>query len=95
MIGLNMNKPQVGYGSSNDGNTARKFFENYDITSKITGIDVELLRRCDILRAVNSKHQINPEKFEVWKELTSTVHKVLQHGRHILESNIPLLGELK
>lgn len=107
--GLNIDKPLSGYGNTNDGNTARRFFKNYEITSKITGIDMELLRRINIiLMAINSKHKINPEKFGKycldiikqlitlypWKDMTPTVHKVLRHGEVIIAFNILPLGEL-
>ncbi|KAI8118466.1 hypothetical protein CVS40_9879 [Lucilia cuprina] len=59
-MGLNIDKPLPSCGSTNDGNTARKFFRDFEITSKITGIDKELLRRVNtILMALNSKHKIN------------------------------------
>lgn len=36
-LGLLVNKPKQNFGSTNDGNTARKFFNNVDIVSEITG----------------------------------------------------------
>ncbi|GBP08413.1 hypothetical protein EVAR_71984_1 [Eumeta japonica] len=33
--GLNIDQPLVGYGSTNDGNTARRFFKYYEETSKL------------------------------------------------------------
>ena len=108
-MGLNIDKPLSSCGSTNDGNTARRFFRDFEITSKITGIDKELLRRVNtILMALNSKHKINGNRFgeytsEIskllvslypWRELTPTVHKVLCHGQIIIESNILPLGEL-
>ena len=35
-LGLIVDKPKPGYGNSNDGNTARRFFENADVSSSIT-----------------------------------------------------------
>lgn len=107
--GLNIDKPLASYGSTNDGNTARRFFNDFETTSQITGINEELLRRINIiLMALNSKHKINATKFgkyveEItilllklypWREMTPTVHKVLCHGQIIIESNILPLGEL-
>lgn len=107
--GLNIDKPLPNCGSTNDGNTARRFFRDYETTSQITGINMELLRRVNIiLMAVNSKQNINGSKFGVyaeeiskllvtlypWKDMTPTVHKVLCHGKIIIESNILPLGEL-
>lgn len=107
--GLNIDKPLASSGNTNDGNTARRFFRDFETTSKITGIDKELLRKVNIiLMAVNSKHKVNSSKFGIyaeeitqllvslyaWKEMTPTVHKVLCHGKIIIESNILPLGEL-
>lgn len=107
--GLNVDKPLVGYGNTNDGNTARRFFKDYEITSKITGIDMELLRKINIiLMAINSKNKVNAEKFGKyclgiskhlielypWKDMTPTVHKVLRHGDIIIAFHILPLGEL-
>jgi len=41
---LIVDKPKVGgCGTSNDGNTARKFFNNPELSSKITGLDEHLI----------------------------------------------------
>ncbi len=34
-----------GSGTSNDGNTARRFFKNPALSASITGIDEDLIRR--------------------------------------------------
>nr|CAI5842174.1 unnamed protein product [Callosobruchus analis] len=44
-MGLIVDKPKPGYGSSNDGNTARRFFENAEISSTIKDIEVEVIKR--------------------------------------------------
>lgn len=44
-LGLNIDKPKQGLGNTNDGNTARRFFENSGVTSSITGIDENILVR--------------------------------------------------
>ena len=108
-LGLIIDKPLHGYGSSNDGNTARRFFENPELTSSITGIDLNILKRFKIiLAAINSKKQINADKFKIfayetkellnitypWKSMTPTIHKVLAHGKEIIENSILPLGEL-
>ena len=43
-LGLIIDTPKQGFGNTNDGNTARRFFEYPDITSAITGIDVDILK---------------------------------------------------
>ncbi|CAH1990612.1 unnamed protein product [Acanthoscelides obtectus] len=40
-LSLVVDKPKPGYGSSNDGNTARIFFHNPQTSSDITGVDRE------------------------------------------------------
>lgn len=108
-LGLIIDKPLHCYGSSNDGNTARRFFENPELTSSITGIDINILKRFKIILAtINSKKQINVDKFEMfayetkellntmypWKSMTPTIHRVLAHGKEIIENSMLPLGEL-
>lgn len=56
----------LGFGSSNDGNTSRRFFSDIDETSRITKVNSDVLRRfATILAALNTtKTLINPDKFE-------------------------------
>ena len=76
-LGLIVDKPKTGgCGTSNDGNTARIFFRNSEISSEITGIDVTAIQKCStILKAMSSGCNINIENFknyalEIAKELT-------------------------
>jgi len=48
-LGLIIDVSKQGCGTSNDGNTARTFFKNYEIVSKITGIDKELVKRTYVI----------------------------------------------
>ena len=41
-LSLPVDSPKQGYGNNNDGNTARRFFENSQVSSEITGTDVEI-----------------------------------------------------
>lgn len=108
-LGLIVDRPLQGYGSSNDGNTARRFFEDPETTSLITGINENLLKRFKIiLSVINSKKTINVDKFQIfasetkrniidlypWRPMTPTVHKVLDHGKAIIENSMLPLGEL-
>jgi hypothetical protein len=43
--GLIIDVPKQGSGNSNDGNTARRFFADPEMTASITGIDVNLIKR--------------------------------------------------
>lgn len=91
-----------GYGTTNDGNTARRFFEFPEKTAAITGLDEELIRRfAVILQAITSGETINNTKFKDytektaekyvklynWYYMSSTVHTVLLHGAEIIASN--------
>lgn len=40
MLGIQVDKPKQGFGSTNTGNVARKFFDNIDVVSEVTGIDL-------------------------------------------------------
>lgn len=42
-----------GFGSTNDGNTARKFFSNPEIVSQVTGVDTELINYFSVILQVN------------------------------------------
>lgn len=37
-LSILVNKPEQSYGNTNDGNTSRKFFNNVEVVSEITGI---------------------------------------------------------
>lgn len=108
-FGLIIDQVMFGYGSSNTGNTARRFFDDPETTSIITCIDQDLVRRFKIILAViNSKKEINAEKFQIyanktkellstkyyWRPITPTVHKILAHGKDVIQHSILPLGEL-
>ncbi|KAK4876302.1 hypothetical protein RN001_012724 [Aquatica leii] len=42
-MGLLVDKPKPAYGTTNDGNTTRKFFSNPVLSSEITGTEKELI----------------------------------------------------
>lgn len=100
ILGLHIDKPRQGSGNSNDGNTARRFFQNYECSAEITGVDVELIKKIYIiLQTMSSGLSINPHKFgqytlEIaqlyvskynWYHMPSSVHKILIHGGIIIE----------
>lgn len=63
-MGLLVDVVKQGWGSSNDGNTARAFFSNPQVSADITGIDVQLIKKFHIiLQVISSSHKIDPEKF--------------------------------
>lgn len=58
--------------NTNDGNTARKFFENPVKTAEIIGLDVSLIKRfAIILQAIASDEQIEPKKFDNFAKETA------------------------
>lgn len=108
-LSLIVDKPKPGFGNSNDGNVARKFFQNHTVSSCITNIDPELIRRIYIiLQAISSGYKINSEKFEQycfetaclyvklypWMPMTPTLHKILIHGSVIVREALLPIGML-
>lgn len=108
-MGLNIDTVKQGAGNTNDGNMARRFFADPDITAEITGVNVDLIRRFSvILQAINSKANIDAEKFGAycndttdlylslysWYYMPNTVHKVLIHGSLIISTATLPIGML-
>lgn len=44
-MGLLVDIPKSGYGTTNDGNTVRRFFKNPHLTTTITDVDEPLIFR--------------------------------------------------
>eukprot|EP00734_Pompholyxophrys_sp_LG126_P000280 Pompholyxophrys_sp_v1_NODE_85_length_2191_cov_13.368446.p1 type:complete len:611 gc:universal NODE_85_length_2191_cov_13.368446:242-2074(+) len=100
-LGLVVMRPRPGGGTSNTGNTARRFFENPALTASCTGLDENIIWRFKIiLNAINaSGHEIDPEKFRQftdhtfnnlmqlysWYMMPSAIHKLLIHGWQIIK----------
>ncbi|EFN88660.1 hypothetical protein EAI_08004, partial [Harpegnathos saltator] len=97
-IGLIVDKPKHGHGSSNDGNTARRFFADSETTSEIIGVDKRLIVRFSIiLQALACGRPVDPSKFEAfaletaqlyvslypWYYMPLTVHKIHLHGTDV------------
>ena len=65
ILGLKVDQPRAGSGSTNDGNTARRFFRKSADVAAITGLDELLIRRFRILlKALSSKSKIDVALFE-------------------------------
>lgn len=105
--GLLVDFVKQGYGSSNDGNTAARFFEEYPLVAEITGLNEELLKRFNIiLQAVSSGFTINVERFSAytretaelyvslynWYPMPASVHKLLIHAHAIIDSYSIAIG---
>ena len=99
-LGINVDKPAQGAGTTNSGNTARRFFETPELVSQVIGVDKELISRFGvILTALNSGLEINPEKYKTyalataqlyvtkyqWYYMPVLVHKMLLHGAEVIE----------
>lgn len=109
-LGLRVDHPKPGgSGTSNDGNTARTFFNREDISSEITGLDREIINRFGIvLKTISSGFTINTQAFEYyarktaehfislypWYYMPASVHKVLIHGSTIISSAILPIGQM-
>lgn len=108
-MGLLVDVPKAGYGNTNDGNTSRRFFQNAECSSRITGIDINLINRFKvILEVISSGHEIDHQKFDDyaqdtaklyvglygWHPMSPTVHKILMHGAQVIAEAILPIGQL-
>lgn len=99
--GLLVDVVKQGFGTSNDGNTATRFFEQYTLVATVTGLNEELLKRFNIiLQTVSSGFDINVERFSTytretaelyvslynWYPMPASVHKLLIHAHEIIDS---------
>lgn len=107
--GLLIDMPKANFGNTNDGNTSRRFFDNPELASDITGINFELIYRLKvILQAISSGHEIDSEKYDMyaydtaklyveqygWHLMTPTMHKILIHGSQIIKTSLLPIGQL-
>jgi hypothetical protein len=108
-LGLLVDIPKPNFGTTNDGNTARRFFANYEIVSQVTGIDTHLIKRFGvILKTLSSGCSINAVAFREystetarlfielypWYYMPSSVHRILIHGADIIQAAILPIGML-
>jgi len=99
--GLRVDFPNPLGGNSNDGNTARRAFDDIDVLVDILGLDRQMLINFKrILVALTCQLPIISEKFGdlcretavifhnkySWYFMPCTLHKILAHGREIMES---------
>lgn len=100
-MGLLIDIPKPGFGTTNDGNTARRFFRQPSLVASITGIDENLIERFSVLlRTMSSGYAVNIEAFRVyaretaekyvelysWYYMPSSIHKILIHGADIIKA---------
>lgn len=108
-LGLIVDKPKPGYGSTNDGNTARIFFQNPQLSAEITGLSKELIIKFHtVIRVLVSGFKIKIDTFKDllnetrtlylnlygWYYMPSSVHKVLVHGCEIIDFFELPIGQL-
>jgi hypothetical protein len=99
-MGLLVDIVKQGFGTTNDGNTARRFFRDYKNTAEITTVDENLIKRfAVILQAISSGKNIDIGKFRSycrdtaqlyislypWYYMPSSIHKLLIHGADICQ----------
>lgn len=98
--GLHIDIVKQGAGTTNDGNTARRFFRDFKTSARITGLNEDLIERFYvILQTIASGEHVNVSKFSQfcqetadnyvrlypWYYMPSSVHKLLMHGANIIE----------
>lgn len=108
-LSLIVDRPKPGFGNSNDGNSARTFFQNFEKSAEITQLDLQLIKRFYIiLQTISSGFKINNVKFHTfcqdtasryvnlypWMPMTPTVHKILIHGPAIINHALLPIGQL-
>lgn len=108
-MGLIIDRVKQGSGTSNDGNTARRFFGFPEKTAAITALDEQLVRRIGvILQAISSGESIDTHKFQEYARATSeryvelydwyyipaTLHKILIHCADIANVSVIPIGKL-
>lgn len=108
-MGIRVDAVQQGTGSSNVGNTSRRFFSNPQVVADITGVKEELIDRFRIiLQIITCGQRINTSKFKnfawdtaklfveqySWYYMPVTVHKILIHGKDIMDAALLPIGLL-
>lgn len=96
-----------GKGTTHDGNTARRFFENTTLSAEITGINEVLISRCaTILKVLSCGSAVNANAFKTYAIDTArlyvseyswyptSVHKVLIHGSDVISVALLPIGIL-
>ena len=108
-MGLLVGVVLQGKGTTHDGNTSRRFFENYGTSSSITGINHDLIFRCNvILKVMSCGFEVDTVAFKTyaldtarlyvreygWYPMPAAVHRVLIHGADIISVALLPIGML-
>ncbi|GFR30567.1 dna-mediated transposase [Trichonephila clavata] len=106
---LLVDAPKPGFGTSNDGNTARAFFRNPEIVSSITGIDEIIIKKLHVvLTIIACGYEIDAQKLKEfclttaelyvalypWYYIFQSLHKVLIHGGLLVNDSILPIGQM-
>lgn len=98
-MGLLVDVVRQGFGTYNDGNTARRCFSNAELFAEITGIQITLIKKFhNILQVISAPYAIVVNKFQEcafntakyfveyygWFYMPASVHKLLIHGKEII-----------
>lgn len=104
-----LHQPKPGSGNFNDGNRARRFFKNAEISAEITKVDLALIKKMrTILVVISCGREIHLENFRnfahntakyfvekyPWFCMTPSIHKFLIHGPEIIKYALLPIGEL-
>lgn len=96
-------KCSTGKGTTNNGNTAQRFFQDPKSVARITGLHEDLIHHFAVLLAtINSGEAVNVDEFKryaletanlymkhySWYKLSAHVHKLLLHGGDIIENSL-------
>ena len=96
-----------GSGSSNNGNTARRFFRNAEQTAAIINVDVHLIKRIYVvLCTLSSGFMIDADKLKdycletaqlfiqlyPWYYMPQSLHKILIHGWQVVDEMVLPIG---
>ncbi|GBO16238.1 hypothetical protein AVEN_60454-1 [Araneus ventricosus] len=66
-LGLFVDIPKQGFGTLNYGNTVRRFFSETETASRITGVNLEFIKRLKVLlEAITSGYHIDEKKFQAY-----------------------------
>ena len=100
-LSLFVDMPKQGFGNTNDGNSARRAFEQSNTFSEVSGVDVDIISRLKtVLKAVCLGYDLDSSSFQQycnetadkvlseynWYFISPTVHKLLDHGLQIANS---------
>lgn len=108
-LGILVDMPKQGFGSTNDGNTARTLFRAFEISARILQIDSRIVEGLhDLCTMLNSNEKIDKTKFKEFCDdfldlycslykfypIPTSLHRILVHGPEIIDSFALPIGQL-